>query len=271
MSSALARSLRGIAERLEQSLVAEEISQRKGWLQSLDARVKLLTILALIVAASLARSLGALAGLYLVVLILAWASVISIGFIIRRVWLAVLFFTGVVAVPALFLTPGISLIHLPLGLVVTQSGAMAVLYLLLRVATSVSLALLLVLTTPWAALLRALTVLRVPDVAVLMLGMTYRYIFVLLSITNDMLLSRQSRVVGRLSTAQERTIEAAIAGTLLARSLQVSGEVFLAMQSRCYRGHAHALRSGEITWRDYAWAAITALIFVATQVVGHWW
>jgi cobalt/nickel transport system permease protein len=271
VSHALARSLRGISERLEQSLVAEEISRRKGWLQTLDARVKLLTILALIIAVSLARSLAVLAGLYMIALFLAWASAISLGFFIRRVWLALPFFTGVVALPALFLTPGIPLVHLPLGLVVTQSGAMTVLYLLLRVGTSFSLALLLVLTTPWAALLRALTVLRVPDVAVLMLGMTYRYIYVLLSITNDMFLSRQSRVVGRLSSAQERSIEAAIAGTLLAQSLHVGGEVYLAMQSRGFRGHAHALRSGEMAWRDYAWLAMAALIVVATLVVGRWW
>lgn len=269
MSHALARSLRGISERLEQSLVAEEISRRRGWLQSLDARVKLVSILALVIAVSLARSLTVLVGLYLVALLLAGVSAISLSFFIRRVWLVLPFFTGVVALPALFLTPGVPLVHLPLGLVVTQSGAMAVLYLLLRVGTSVSLTLLLVLTTPWAALLRALTVLRVPDVAVLMLGMTYRYIYVLLYITNDMFLSRQSRVVGRLSAAQERSIEAAIAGTLLAQSLHVSGEVFLAMQSRGFRGHARAVRSGKITWRDYAWAAAATLIVVATLVVGR--
>jgi cobalt/nickel transport system permease protein len=269
LSNALARSLRGISERLEQSLVAEEISRRQGWLQSLDARVKLLSILALVLAVSLARSLAVLAGLYGVSLLLAWVSAISVGFFVRRVWLALPLLTGLVALPALFMTPGTPLVHLPLGLVVTQSGVITVLYLLLRVGTSVSLALLLVLTTPWAALLRAMTVLRVPDEIVLMLGMTYRYIYVLLYITNDMFLSRQSRVVGRLNTAQERGIEAAIAGTLLARSLHVSGEVYLAMQSRGFRGHAHALRSGGITWRDYAWVAVATLIVVATLVIGR--
>ncbi len=269
MNSALARSLRGISERLEQSLVAEEISRRTGWLQSLDARVKLMSILGLVIAVSLARNLAVLVGLYLVALLLAWASAISLSFFVRRVWLALPLFTGLVALPALFLTPGVALVHLPLGLVVTQGGAMTVLFLLLRVGTSASLALLLVLTTPWAALLRALAVLRVPDVVVLMLGMTYRYIYVLLYITNDMLLSRQSRVVGRLSTAQERSIEAAIAGTLLARSLHVSGEVFLAMQSRGFRGYAHALRPGRMTWRDYAWAATATLIVLATILLAR--
>ena len=267
MSSVLARSLREISERLEQSLVAEEISRRSGWLQSLDARVKLVTLLALILAVSLTHSLAVLAGLYLLTLVLAWASAIGVVYFIKRVWLALLFFTGIVALPALFLTPGAPLWRLPLGLVVTRTGAVTVLFLLLRVGASVSLALLLVLTTPWAALLRALTVLRVPDVVVLVLGMTYRYIYVLLRLTNDMFLSRQSRVLGRLSTRQERSIEAAIAGTLLARSLHMSGEVYLAMQSRGFRGYAHTLRPGKITMRDYVWVLTVALVFLATILV----
>ena len=267
MSSVLARSLREISERLERSLVAEEISRRSGWLQSLDARVKLVTLLALILAVSLTHNLAVLAGLYLLTLVLAWASAIGVIYFIKRVWLALPFFTGIMALPALFLTPGAPLWRLPLGLVVTRTGAMTTLFLLLRVGTSVSLALLLVLTTPWAALLRALTVLRVPDVVVLVLGMTYRYIYVLLRLTNDMFLSRQSRVLGRLSTRQERSIEAAIAGTLLARSLHMSGEVYLAMQSRGFRGYAHTLRPGKITMRDGVWMAIVALVVLATILV----
>ena len=267
MSSVLARSLREISERLERSLVAEEISRRSGWLQSLDTRVKLVTLLALILAVSLTHNLAVLAGLYLLTLVLAWASAIGVVYFIKRVWLALLFFTGIVALPALFLTPGAPLWRLPLGLVVTRTGAVTVLFLLLRVGASASLALLLVLTTPWAALLRALTVLRVPDVVVLVLGMTYRYIYVLLRLTNDMFLSRQSRVLGRLSTRQERSIEAAIAGTLLARSLHMSGEVYLAMQSRGFRGYAHTLRPGKITMRDGVWMALVALVVLATILV----
>ncbi len=260
MSGALERSLREVSERLEQSLFAEEMSRRNGLLQSLDPRVKVVSFLALIIAANLSRHPAMIAGLYLLTLLLAWASAVPAGFFIRRVWLALPFFTGLVALPALFLTPGPPLARLPLGLIVTRTGATTVLFLLLRVGTSISLGLLLILTTPWAALLRALTVLRVPDTLVLMLGMTYRYIFVLLRITNDMFLSRRSRVVGRLSTAQERSIQGAIAGTLLAKSLHTSGEVYLAMQSRGFRGYAHTLRPGRITWRDYSWAAAVALL-----------
>ena len=91
---------------------------------------------------------------------------------------------------------------------------------------------LLVLTTPWNSVLKSLGVLRVPDALLVVLGMTYRYVYLLLRLADDMFLSRQSRVAGRLSGAEERRLLAASAGALLSRSLQFSEDVYLAMQSR---------------------------------------
>ena len=66
-----------------------------------------------------------------------------------------------------------------------------------RVGVSVSLAVMLVLTTPWADLLKSLHSLRVPRVFVLVLAMAYRYIFLFLRLTNGMFEARKSRVVGQ--------------------------------------------------------------------------
>ena len=259
-------TLHGIGETLERSLFAEEISGRDGLFQSLDPRVKEIGVLALIIAVSLSHSLAAIAGIYVVALILAGLSKIPLDLYIKRVWLALPFFTGVLILPAIFITPGPAVAHLPLGLVITKTGLTTAAFLLLRVSTSVSLTLLLILTTPWNAVLSALTVMRVPDVLILILGMTYRYIYLLLHVTNDMFLSRQSRVVGQLDTADERRILAATAGTLLNRSLDMSGEVYLAMQSRGFRGSAKMLRPFWMQPRDWVWgAALIALAVVASM------
>jgi len=269
VSNALESSLREIAARLEQGLFAEEISRRSGLLQSLDPRTRVLSCLALVLAANLARRPALIAALYFLALFVAWASAVPLGAYLRRVWLALPFFTGLAALPALFLTPGPPLLRLPWGWMVTRTGAITVLFLLLRVGTSLSLILLLILTTPWAALLRALTVLGLPDTLVLILGMTYRYIYVLLRVTNDMFLSRRSRVVGRLASADLRRLEGAMAGALLTRSLDLSGEVYLAMQSRGFRGYGRALRAGKLTWRDALCGALVLLIVLAIALPGH--
>lgn len=263
------RTLSDISQAFEQSLFAEEIARQPGLLQAIDPRVKVLSLIALLIAVGLSRNLLVIGGLYAVALILARLSLVPMGFFVKRVWLFMPFFTGVIALPALFITPGPPLVQLPLGLVITQTGAQTALFLLMRVSTSVSLGILLILTTPWNTVLKALGVLRVPDMFVLILGMTYRYIYLLLHTTNDMFLSRQSRVVGRLSSAEERRIIAASAGTLLSKSLHLSSEVYLAMQSRGFRGYPRTMDTFKMRGSDWTATGIVAFIVLAAIWLGR--
>jgi cobalt/nickel transport system permease protein len=268
-NNALEHTLSSITETLESGLFAEEISNRPGLFQSLDARVKVVSVLALLIGVSLSRSLLVIVAVYLITLLLAWRSAIPTDFFIKRVWLALPFFTGLIALPALFITPGVALIHLPLGLVITQSGVTTVLFLLLRVSTSVSLTLLLILTTPWNTVLSALGILLIPDVFILVLGMTYRYIYLFIHTANDMFLSRKSRLVGRLSPAESRRVLAAISATLLSKSLNLSSEVYLAMQSRGFQGAIVTLKPFRMQSRDKVWLFVFLTITLMTIVLGR--
>jgi cobalt ECF transporter T component CbiQ len=259
------RTLADISHTLEQSIFAEEIARRRGLLQAIDPRVKVLSLVALLVAVGLSRSLLVIVGLYVVALILAWASAVPMGFFVKRVWLFMPFFTGIIAIPAFFITPGPALVQLPWGWTITRTGALTALFLLLRVSTSVSTAILLVLTTPWNTVLKALGVLRVPDVFVLILGMTYRYIYLLLHSLNDMLLSRKSRVLGRLSGAEERHLIANSAGALLGKSLHLSSEVYLAMQSRGFRGYPRTMDTFKM--KPFDWACLTIILLVTAIAI----
>lgn len=265
----LEHTLRGISETLERALFAEDISSQPGLFQSLDPRVKIISVLALLVGVSLSHSLLVIVAIYNLALLLAWRSAIPTSFFIKRVWVALPFFTGLIILPALFLTPGPALLTLPLGLVITQTGVTTVLFLLLRVSASVSLTLLLVLTTPWNTVLSALNVLRIPDVFILILGMTYRYIYLLLRTANDMFLSRQSRVVGNLAPAEERRILAAISGTLLSKSFNMSSEVYLAMQSRGFRGTIVTLNPFQMLRRDWIWLSVFMALTLVAVILGR--
>lgn len=265
----IARTLADIGHTMEHSFFAEEISRQKGLLQSLDPRVKVLSIVALLLAVSLSRSLLVILALYFFALILAWRSAVPMGFFVKRVWLFLPFFTGIIALPAFFVTPGPPLLELPLGLVITRTGALTAMFLLLRVSTSASLATLLVLTTPWNTVLKALSVLRIPDVFIVVLGMTYRYIYLLLHTANDMFLSRQSRVIGRLSGTEERRMIAASAGVLLEKSLHLSSEVYLAMQSRGFRGHPRTMDTFVMRPLDWIWGSVIILVAGAAIWLGR--
>ena len=261
--------IRNISGALERSLFAEKISARPGLLQGLDARVKVVCTLALLISVNLSHSLWVIAAVYMVVLGLACSSRIPAVDFILRVWLFLPFFTGVLIIPALFLIPGPPLVSLPLGLTITRSGLISGLFLLLRVITSVSLTLLLILTTRWNTVLSALRIMSVPDVFILTLGMTYRYIYLLLHLANDMFLSRKSRVVGRLSSVEQRHIMAAVGTTLLSRSLNMSSEVHLAMKSRGFNGRVVTLKLLKMQKRDWIWGGLMLSLSMAAIILGH--
>ncbi|HEX7593609.1 MAG TPA: cobalt transporter CbiM, partial [Anaerolineae bacterium] len=263
------KTLGGIPDTLEQTLFAEEVARQDGLLQSLDPRAKLVGALALLIAISASQNLLVIAALYALTLPVAAASRVPMGFYLKRVWMFMPFFTGIVALPALFnvFTPGASLVTLidlaspRVYLAITLPGVITAAFLLLRVGASVSMAVLLILTTRWATLLKALRVLRVPQAFVLILGMTYRYIYVLLHTANNMFLARKSRVAGRVTGAEDRRWLAASMGNLFAKSYELSDQVYLAMQSRGFRGEAQVMDALE--WRGADWLWLAAFLAVA--------
>ncbi len=268
------KTLAELTGAMEQTLFAEDLARQTGLLQSLDARAKLLGMFALLLAISFAQNLVVIAALYVLTLPVAYASRVPMGFYYKRVWVLMPFFTGIIALPALFspFTPGTPLVTLidlaspRVYLAITQPGAVSAAFLLLRVGASVAMAVLLILTTRWTTLLKALRVLRVPQTFVLILGMTYRYIYVLLHTVNNMFLARTSRVVGRVSGDEDRRWLASSMGVLFAKSYALSDDVYLAMQSRGFRGEAMVM--DEVAWRarDGVWLGV----FVVVAVIAMW-
>lgn len=265
-SGFLERTTAGFVDAMEHAFYAEQTARAEGLLQRVDARVKLVGILALILSAAAVHRLAAIAALLAVAIVLAALSHVSFGVLLKRVWIAVLLFTGVIAFPAPFVTPGDVIYHVPwLGWAVTSQGLTSAGFLVLRVETAATFCVLLVLTTPWNQVLKALRVLRVPAVLVAILGMTYRYLFLVLQSAHDMFESRRSRMVGNLTGSERRRVAASSAGVLMSKTFDLSSEVYLAMQSRGYRGDVSVL--DEFQARSFDWlmlagfAAITAAAF----------
>jgi cobalt ECF transporter T component CbiQ len=256
------QTLATLVSKMERALFAEELAQVDGLLQKLDPRVKIVGLLGLILAATLARNIFTILFIFAIAVLLAVLSSVPIRTLATRAWLGALFFTGMIALPAIFLTPGDALFRLPLlGWTITAQGITAAIYLISRVETTVTLSLLLVLSTLWTHVLKALRVLRVPVVFVVILGMTYRYIFVMLETAQNLFEARQSRLVGVLNATESRRIAVASVGVLLSKSFYLNSEVYLAMQSRGFRGEIYMLDDFKMQRRD--WFALAGFLFIA--------
>ncbi|HEX5412631.1 MAG TPA: cobalt ECF transporter T component CbiQ [Terriglobia bacterium] len=266
----LERSTSNFVDAIEHAFYAENTARAEGLLQRMDPRVKLVGILALIVPAAAARSFGVIVGLFAIAVVLAALSRVSCGVLLKRVWIPVLLFTGVIALPAPFVTAGLMVYHLPaLGWSITAQGLASAGYLVLRSETAATFCVLLVLTTPWNHVLKALRVLRVPAVLVTILGMTYRYLFLVLQSARDMFESRRSRMIGQLTAGERRRVAAASAGVLMSKTFDLSNEVYLAMQSRGYRADVATLDEFQVRGFDFTMLAAFAVVSIAALWLGR--
>jgi cobalt/nickel transport system permease protein len=234
------RSIHSLLDAVDYAARAEKRAETAGLMQAMDARLKLAGVLLVIVAVVTSRALLPIAAVFGGSVLLAIASGIRVRAIATTVWIPALLFTGAIALPSVFLV---------------QHGARSAAFLVLRSITCATLSALLVFSTPWPALLKGLRALRVPAIAVTILGMAYRYLFSTLDIARDMLESRRSRTVGPLSGAEQRRMAAGAAGVLLSRSVLLSREVHLAMLSRGFRGEAFTLANRPILPQDWAYFA----------------
>lgn len=268
------KTIGGISEAIERAVFTEEHAYKAGWLQKLDPRAKLGMFLVTVLAASLSHSLFMLLAFYLVLLLVARGSQVPFDFFVSRVWLGIPFFAGIVILPEIFLVPsGPRLFDLPLGtwhFGPTYASILIGLIFIARVGISVSLAVLLILTTAWADILKSLQVLRVPQVFTLLLSMTYRYIFLFLHTANGMFEARKSRTVGRLSGNEQRKWISASMGVLMNRSFRMSNDVYAAMMARGFKGTIHTHQGYRMCADDWmALSMATGLALIIFFVGGY--
>jgi cobalt ECF transporter T component CbiQ len=266
----LENTIYGLLKAMERAFYADETAVRSGLLQSFDPRAKLVAMVVLIAAVNFASRPWVIAILLWGTVLLALISSIPIRCALVPVWVSAATFSGAIAVPALFLTPGQSVLRLPeVNMDVTAQGVRTAAYLFLRVETCSSLAMLLAFSTPWTHVLKALRVLRVPVVFVVILGMTFRYLLLLMEAAREMFESRRSRSVGHLGRGDYRRLAIATSGVLLAKSFQLGTDVFLAMQSRGFRGEVYLLDEFRMTARDWAALSSITVIALAAACVGR--
>jgi len=266
-SSFIERTVASLGDSLEHSDIAETHSEAVGLLQCLDPRVKLVGLFALVLAVVSVGRVSAMLGILALAVGLAMFSRITLRVLTTRVWLGVLVFTGAIALPGVFMTPGEPMGRVPLlHWTATWQGAHSALRLLVRAETAATLAILLIFTTPCTHVLKAMRVFRVPVVLVVILGMTHRYILLLLRTAGEFFEARRCRLVGEIDARTRRQLGAASMGVLLERSLLLSEEVFDAMQARGFRGEVYTLDEFEVKPKD--WVALVA--FVGMALLALW-
>lgn len=268
------RSIMGALSFLKESLFAEEYASRRGFLQARDPRVKTLVILTMLLTILFSKSIQFIASMYGLCLILSFISSIDILFFLKRTWLFIPFFALCIAFPALFniFSPGEPLVSFKLftaTISVTEQGLGSAAIFFLRVLASVSLCVLLTLTTRHFYLLRALRSFRVPHIFVMTLGMCYRYVYLLIEITENTYLAVKSRVGFISSSGKGQRIVAWNIASLWQRSYNLHIQVYQAMLSRGYSGEPKILDESHATLKDTLCLGVAVLLLLGVVWQAH--
>jgi len=267
-NSFIERSIIGALAFLKESVFADEYALKKGFLQSLDPRIKALTFLLFIIQVILIKNILILACLYVLCLLLAQVSKVNLGFFLKRAWIFIPLFSLFIAIPALFsiFTPGESLATFHLigfKLTITRQGLSGAALFVTRVITSVSFAVLLNITTRHFELLKVLRIFKIPQIFVMTVGMCYRYVYLFVEIIENTYLAIKSRVGTRIHYREGQHLVAWNIAYLWQRSYQLNEDVYKAMLSRGYRGEAAVLNDFEIKAIDWLWLFIVVSISTA--------
>lgn len=240
----------------------------------LDPRLKLLAALAYVLVTSSVPARGCWALLALGVLALgaALASEIPVHVTIRRSMI-VLPFAGMAAVSLPFTRTG----HVVWAwhpfvwaVTVTDEGLLAFASVVVRAWLSGWVGGLLVATTPFPSLLRAMRALHVPSALTTILSFTYRYLHVLVVEATRLQTAREARSAGPGGSLAWRVrVLGGMIGSLFIRSYERSERIYAAMLSRGFSGQMRTL--DELTWRAAdTWAALGWGALLAAIAIAGW-
>lgn len=246
--SFLERGIDHLAGVIRNGYAQWECSSQNGFFQRIDARVKVLFLLFFILIVSLKRDVLPETCICFFVFVLTLFSRLSILKVYRRVLLLGFVFGFLVALPSAFnvITNGEIILpivrlpksynfwiyHIPADIGLTREGIDGVAMLTLRVINSLSLSFLVLYTTPFHEVIRALKLLKVPDSFLIIMTLCYKYIFIFSKTVEDMHLAKKSRVVRELNHAEAREWIAGRLAFIFKKARGRCEEVFKAMIGR---------------------------------------
>jgi len=276
--SFLSKGLIHIAEVIRSGYIQWELASREGLLQKIDARVKVLFLLFFVIIVSLKRDLvpEILIGIFVLVMILlsrldAWliyrrVIVLSLvfGFLIAAPAVLNVFIKGEVIVPLVrFSGPrDFWIYHIPDEIGITREGLCRVTTFTMRVVNSLSLSFLVFYTTPFPELIKALRVLKAPDSFLMIITLTYKYIFIFARTVHDMHLAKKGRLIGHERNTEAREWIAGRIALMFRKSQQRCEEIHKAMIGRGFSGTIRVYGSRSLHTRDW----ISGLFFLCTGV-----
>lgn len=266
MTGVVGRSVESITSALRSVFTAEQVAATDGLLQRRDPRVSLCSIAGLALAVMITRTLAVTLFFGVVTILLAWLSAVPLRRLFARSSVVPLM-SAFIVLPQAVLLPGDPLVQ-AFGLAVTDTGVAYIILFTLRVGVGIALLSLIVMTTPFSAVVAAMRELRVPVALVWVVAVTYRYLFLFFDELQRLVLARNSRTTGHSSLRGRWRNAKQLAGTFLLRTLDRGERVGRGMRARGgARPPSPYGQSRTVDRGDYMLVALAVVAVVGSGVI----
>ncbi len=266
------KGIERFAEVMKAGFIQYELASRKGLFQSLDARLKIIFLLAFAVIISVKKTILAEIVIGVFLFALAAVSRLDLWKHYRKVFLLGFVFgflvtlpsalnivsTGKVVVPLMHFSRSYEFwaYRVPRVLGFTEEGLLGVAMLTLRVMNSLAASFLVISTTPFLEFIKALKVMRVPDAFLMTLSLSYKYIFLFCETVYDMHLAKKARLVGPETGTETRRWMAGRIAFMFRKSQYRCEEVLKAMRQRGSLSTVSLHGYGVLTKRDWLMGSV---------------
>ena len=148
--------------------------------------------------------------------------------------------------------------------VTVSGGWVSFLSIMLKFFLTITSALLLIATTSFPGICRALQKFGIPDIFISQLLFLYRYIFVLVEEAMKVVRARDMRSFGK--RGKEIKAFTGIVGTLFLRTVERAERIYMAMLSRGFSGTLHTIKPYGLNSADAIFLAITLTVLYLFRV-----
>lgn len=264
-------TIASIASFIKTGYLQIEMAGKKGFLQQIHPGIKLLFLLYFVVIINISSHITTQLLVCGFLILLYLLSRIHLIAIFKKITFLGLMFGFLIILPAALniVTPGKCVIRLfdfgtahhfwiyniPPTIGITAEGCTVVFRFFLKVSNAIALTLLIVYSTPFNEIIRSLKILRVPDVFLLIVTLSYKFIFILSQTTEETYLALKSRWWKYSGKNETNTLIAGRITHIFRKSWVKYEEIYKAMVVRGFTGKVVVLSFIKITGMDIVFCA----------------
>ncbi len=257
----------------------EENATRENFIQKINPHIKLISLLYLVVVVSIVHNLQAQILTSFIIFLFYIVARLKILQVYKRIFFIAFIFGFLVVLPASLnvITPGEIIFNLikfnkpshfwiyniPQNIGFTENGLKVVSMVFLRVLNSVSLALLIVFTTPFPSFIKSFKIIGIPDTFLMIISLAYKYIFILSRTIEEMYFALKSRLTGNIKSSKIRKLVSGRIFFIFKRSVVIYENTYYAMVSRGYHGKLKLHSQNHFTYRDI----VSLVIIIALGIL----